>query len=462
MGLPTRGEYHYDPTKYPSDVETAIGFIENEFKAAGEYGSRYDNAGKLRVPPKANKTTWGSWQRYWFRDIAPVEVDGKLAMTVSSYNGGPLSLANFLVQFLSLFLLPDLPHEGPRREMIPLAAVLASGKKLPMGPMFLGHFYRQLDRTVQDFERSTGRYEITSMVHIPFLLAFFYEYFPKAAPSPHDLPPLKSIEERNAAGEIIRDGKGMPILRLSERVPRIMRWSKTSSSRLLEDWCDEITSFNPRPYEQPADGALGPAVFLEDTAVDFQSNSIRSHKLDFLTWVTPCYLLTLSAEGPVLVSYRADRLQIQFRYDQGVPRGPPPPPKDFLTGIRRFLKPFNHELTANYGGDRVIPSSKRKAAFTPENRVYWARNLQSFTDFMRTPAVVPSADLISKKDLTLRTFKPGRDSDWRGPQSCWVKGTVVPFDVISAIPLQKIRPADHMVVPSPQHIIVQDKRKAKK
>lgn len=114
-----------------------------------------------------------------------------------------------------------------------------------------------------------GRYEITSMVHISFLLGFFYEYFPNVAPTPHDLPPLKTVQERNAAGEIILDGKGMPILRLSERVPRIMRWSKTSSTHLFEDWCDEITSFNPRPYEKIVDGSIGPAVFLEDTFVNF-------------------------------------------------------------------------------------------------------------------------------------------------------------------------------------------------
>jgi hypothetical protein len=459
MGLPTRGEYHYDPATCSSEVKAAIEFIEAEFKAAGEYGSRYDNAGKIRAPPKANKTTWGSWQRYWFRDIAPVEVDGKLGMTMSAYHGGPLSLAAFLVQFLSLFLFPDFPHEGPRREMIPLAAVLAAEKKLPLGPMFLGHLYRQLDRTAQDFERSMGRYEITSMIHISFLLGFFYEYFPAIAPSPRELPPLKTVQERNAAGDIIRDARGMPILRLSERVPRIMRWAKTSSSKLFEDWCDEITSFNPRPYEQPADGALGPAVFLEDTAVDFQSKSIRSHKLDLLAWVTPSYLPTPSAEGPIMVLYRADRLQLQFGYDQGVPREPPSPPKDFITGTRRFLKSFNHELTAGYGGDRIIPSSKRKAAFTPENRVYWARNLQSFASFVQTPAVVPPAEPISKKDLTLRTFKPGKDPDWRGPQSCWVKGTAAPLDVISAIPIQRIRPAD-MVVPSPQHITAREKKKA--
>lgn len=461
MALPTRGDYHYDPAHLPSDVKSVVDFIEVDFKKAGEFGSRYDALGNLRSPPKANKTTWGSWQRFWFRDISTVEVDGKFAMTMSSYHGGPLSLAVFLVQLLSLFLFPDLPHEGPRREMIPLAAILASGKRLPLGPMFLGHFYHQLDRTVQDFERSMGRYEITSMIHIPFLLAFFYEYFPKAAPTPHDLPPLKSVQVRNSAGDIVLDGKNMPVIRLSERLPRIMRWSRTPASHLFEDWCDEVTSFDPRPYEKIVDGSIASAVFLEDTVVKFQSSNIRSHKLNFLAWVTPSYLPTLSAEGPLMVLYRADRLQLQFGYDQGVPREPPSPPPDFVAGIRRFLKSFNRELSANYGGERIIPSSFRKAVFTPENRVYWARNLQSFQNFVRTPAVVSSAEPITKRDLTLRSFKPGKDPNWRGPQSCWVKGTVVPFDVINAIPIQKIRPADRLTAPTPSRTITKDKRKAR-
>jgi hypothetical protein len=195
--------------------------------------------------------------------------------------------------------------------------------------------------------------------------------------------------------------------------------------------------------------------------VKFQSSNIQSHKLNFLTWVTPSYLPTLSAEGPLMVLYRADRLQLQFGYDQGVPREPPSPPPDFVAGIRRFLKSFNRELSANYGGERIIPSSFRKAVFTPENRVYWARNLQSFQNFVRTPAVVSSTEPITKRDLTLRSFKPGKDPNWRGPQSCWVKGAVVPFDVINAIPIQKIRPADRLTAPTPSRTITKDKRKAR-
>jgi hypothetical protein len=449
LGLPTRGAFDFNPNDPTLASRSLAEQIDDEFKAAGQYGSRYDRQGKERKIPETNKTTWATWQQFWFRDIACAAVDGVVACTMSPRFEGPMYFGAFLVEFLSLFLFPDTPHEGPRRKVIPLAATIATGKRLPLGPLFLGFLYHQLDRTVKDFERSMGRYEITSMVHIQFLLGWFYEHFPAAAPKPQGLPRLEVIPERNAAGEPINDVHGRPILvYVGERLPRIMRWNNTHSDFILEDWCDEISSFAPRPYSKYVDGAVGPSVITEDAIEDFHGKSIRGHKLDLLCWITPSFLPTFAAEGPILVLYRADRLQMQFGFDQGVPSGPPSPPASFYAAIRRFLKMYNNELTAGYGGEKVIPSSHREPAFTPENRVYWARNLQSFLDFVQTAPVVPPAEPISKRDLTLRSFKPGKHADWRGLYSCWVDKTMIPPNVIAAIPLSKIRPAEQKVIPS--------------
>ncbi|KAH7862002.1 hypothetical protein Vadar_033545 [Vaccinium darrowii] len=42
-----------------------------------------------------------------------------------------------------------------------------------------------------------------------------------------------------------------------------------------------------------------------------------------------------------------------------------------------------------------------------------------------------------------------------------LQGTMTPMDVINAIPLQKIRPADQMIAPTPRHSTAREKRKAK-
>lgn len=62
MGLFSRGEYQYNPNDISGGVKTMAEYVEKEFKAAGEFGSRYDSQGRPREAPKANKTMWGSRQ----------------------------------------------------------------------------------------------------------------------------------------------------------------------------------------------------------------------------------------------------------------------------------------------------------------------------------------------------------------------------------------------------------------
>ncbi|KAI8530263.1 hypothetical protein RHMOL_Rhmol11G0043000 [Rhododendron molle] len=112
-----------------------------------------------------------------------------------------LHLTGFLVYWLSFFVIPDFPYEGPNHTVFLLAVSLARGDFVPLGPLFLGYLFHHLDQVHVDTERSMGRYVMVSVVHTQFLMAFCFEHFPSLVPS------LADISE----GE--------------EPRPRIMRWS---------------------------------------------------------------------------------------------------------------------------------------------------------------------------------------------------------------------------------------------
>ncbi|KAG5557745.1 hypothetical protein RHGRI_007862 [Rhododendron griersonianum] len=369
MRLSTRGSVAFDPSNLSSADARLVDRLRRAYTAAGKCGSRFDREGRVRAPSKSGKTSWGCWLRYFFKDLPPLGTMPP-AGQATEFHGkmfdSDLHLAGFLVYWLSLFVIPDFPYEGPNHTVFPLAVSLARGDFVPLGPLFLGSLFHRLDQVHADTERSLGHYDMVSVVHTQFLMAFCFEHFPSLAPSPVDL----SWSE--------------------EPCPRITRWSGVSSTKPWGRRIDDVGTFLPRPYAEPVEGVLPTSFFSEDDRiVDFQTDGVAvpSSALAAFAAACLCSLPALCAEGTRSVLYRPDRVARQFGYDQGAP-GPAPPLKSYAESHRRFTRAHVEELAEGYD-IVVLPRNDREAFFTANGRLAWRRNLDSFINYVRGAPEVP-------------------------------------------------------------------------
>lgn len=132
--------------------------------------------------------------------------------------------------FLFNFVLPDFPSEIVSPFVFPFAACLVHDEAVALGPFFLGCLFNHLDLVHTDMERSLGRYDMISMIHSSFLLAFFFKHCPTIAPPPSTVP---------ARGR--------------QRF-WIERWSGASSRALLSSYYGRSAHFLPCPYMVQLEG----------------------------------------------------------------------------------------------------------------------------------------------------------------------------------------------------------------
>ncbi|KAE9444658.1 hypothetical protein C3L33_23444, partial [Rhododendron williamsianum] len=144
----------------------------------------------------------------------------------------------FLEYFLSNFVLPNFPSKSVSPFAFPLAACLTHGEAVALGPFFLGCLFNHLEQVHTDMERSLGLYDMISMIHLSFLLAFFFEHYPAIAP-PQSTAPARG-----------------------RRRFLIERWSCASSRALLSSYCDRSVHFLPSPYLVHLDGMIDNTDFL--------------------------------------------------------------------------------------------------------------------------------------------------------------------------------------------------------
>ncbi|KAG5523899.1 hypothetical protein RHGRI_030784 [Rhododendron griersonianum] len=376
MRLSTRGSVAFDPSNLSSADVRLVDRLRKAYTAAGKCGSRFDREGRVRAPSKSGKTSWGCWLRYFFKDLPPpgtVPPAGQATEFHGKMFDSDLHLAGFLVYWLSFFVIPDFPYEGPNHTIFPLTVSLARGDFDPLGPLFLGSLFHRLDQVHADTERSLGRYDMVSVVHTQFLMAFCFEHFPSLAPSPVDL----SWSE--------------------EPCPRIMRWSGVSSTKPWGRRIDDVGTFLPRPYAEPVEGVLPTSFFSEDDRiVEFQTDgvAVSSSALAAFAAACPCSLPALCAEGTRSVLYRPDSVARQFGYDQGL-------------------------MWRNWLSDIVVlPRNDREAFFTANGRLAWRCNLDSFISYVRGPPEIPALPDVYHRDVSLRSPK-ARQTGWRGKRSHW-------------------------------------------
>lgn len=71
MWLSMRGVVTFDPSNLSSADARLVDRLRRAYTEAGKYGSRLDREGRVQTPPKSGKTSWGSWLRYFFKDLPP-------------------------------------------------------------------------------------------------------------------------------------------------------------------------------------------------------------------------------------------------------------------------------------------------------------------------------------------------------------------------------------------------------
>ncbi|KAG5542165.1 hypothetical protein RHGRI_021881 [Rhododendron griersonianum] len=410
MRLSTRGSVAFDPSNLSSADVRLVDRLRRAYTEAGKHGSRFDREGRVRALPKSGKTSWGCWLRYFFKDLPPPGTEPPVEQATEFYGkmyDSDLHLAGFFVYWLSFFVIPDFPFEGPNQTVFPLAVSLARGDFVPLGPLFLGSLFHRLDQVHSDTERSMGRYDLVSVVHTQFLMAFCFEHLPSLAPSAADLS--WSEEPR----------------------PRIMRWSGASSTKSWGKRVDDASRFLPRPYAEPVEGTLPTSFFSEDDRiVDFQTDGVAvpTSCLSAFAVACPCSLPALCAEGPRAVLYRPDRVARQFGYDQGAP-GPAPPLRSFVESLRRFTRAFVGELSEGFT-ILVLPRNDRETFFTANNRLAWRRNLDSFINYVRGLPVIPAMSVVYHRDISLRSPK-ARQPGWRDKSTYWATSGTTPTPAAS-------------------------------
>ena len=103
------------------------------------------------------------------------KLDGGLGGVEPKYFAGPgidFTLATFLVLWLSRNVVDTQPQDRVNVHMFRLATLLAHGKHVALGPLFLGTLYRWLD-LIFDFQiRSQDRYDV-----VTYLVTSFFQMF---------------------------------------------------------------------------------------------------------------------------------------------------------------------------------------------------------------------------------------------------------------------------------------------
>ena len=74
-----------------------------------------------------------------------------------------------LAYWLSRYIFTDFPCGTVQQRVLPLAVVLGTSARLPLAPLFLGHFYKRLDLISSDEKDGAGHYGVASSACSAFL-----------------------------------------------------------------------------------------------------------------------------------------------------------------------------------------------------------------------------------------------------------------------------------------------------
>lgn len=186
LRLEVTGLDAFYPERTPSEDDSLIQSLKLNLQACDRWSSIFDGSARRTNRLRTDRASYTVWIRHFFRYLQPLARDAdpdSREYEVGPMYGSRLYFLGFLACFLLFFILPSTPPDSLNPFVFPLAVRLFRGDRIPLALLFLGNLYYRLDLLHRDMVRSVGRYEPVSFVHNQFLLCFFFERFPKFAPT---------------------------------------------------------------------------------------------------------------------------------------------------------------------------------------------------------------------------------------------------------------------------------------
>ncbi|CAL5395888.1 unnamed protein product [Camellia sinensis] len=249
-------------------------------------------------------------------------------------------LAAFITYWLSQYILMGRSQDGICHELFPLGAILASGRPIPLAPLFLGGLYRRLDMYQEGVDRSKGRYDVTSFLPTTFLQLFLYERFPSLA----SMPKVFSIKESE---------------------PRSARWAERCVQGSLASIFDFEDKFVARSYAMPICGVSSTIAYrLDDCELVLEPGvSYLGDADSVMVLSTVSGYLPYFVDGTYgMVAYNPLRAARQFGLDQRVPQHLPSLVPSAADCMQLYVYSFLSEELRRRG--RVVLASKGRIGET--------------------------------------------------------------------------------------------------
>jgi hypothetical protein len=343
--------------------------------------------------------------------------------------------AAFVLYWLCKCTFGNFPCYSINAVYIPLAIRISTGHCFPLAPLFLGHLYSQLDLLHDCEVEDDSCYILSAAFNTSALQTFFWE---------HSVSYIFAARDKSAAWSRFSDLPREFLDRFPDfrdNFPLVYRWVglKTRDYDLV-DALDHKENVLFRPYGDDYPGFTCASIFrklyqLSPLIRDLKVDDYRS--LSYLSTVNPGFLPTLSAAGVSFIPYCPQRMQRQFRLDQGIPVGP----QETATCVADLTAFLKSHAFARWGGETtrvLIPGGHRLGFNTPSMGAYWQRFTQSMVEFViagrsdKTPMSVHRKPLVSNPYLTppsqsaisyANSQKLGF-AEWDGVRGGWIAYTI--------------------------------------
>ncbi|XP_026410654.1 uncharacterized protein LOC113305877 [Papaver somniferum] len=317
------------------------------------------------INKSSSKTCYAQWlKEWWTRDRTPeIPVDGML------------SIAAFLCMWLSRDVFEDSGNLL-KPFVIPFAIKMARGEKIPVGSLFLGSLFSNLDSLVVYSSISNGFMKIETYANTMFLQALLWERFEKYAPIPRSILQGPNADIRYVLSE--RDNA------------RIMRWStkKPRKNIRLTSVLDEESEFNLRPWVSVPSFISQLITFNNNEAnviLEYGVN-LSDVRRSFILSCTHVYLVSVMHGEYLVEENNIDRAARQMGLDQCVP------------DVRKEIPSVDQlkaSLDCTHLNEReyMYPCPTRAVYPTPGYVDFWRLQLDRLFDFIMAPQT-PAKDLL--------------------------------------------------------------------